>query len=119
MPRVCGYVRTVKLELAEALEIQRQTIRDYYVSHLTDRGFAWGSYFEDAATEGNTGLLSRPAGSRLDLELQVGDMVIFAKLERSFSSVRDAVNVIESWSSRGIHVHIPDLNLDTSTHVGQ
>jgi DNA invertase Pin-like site-specific DNA recombinase len=107
------------LDQSATLEGQRQMIREYFVSILEKEGFAWGGFLEDATTAGNMGLLSRPAGSRLDLALEPGDVAIFARLERSFSCVRDAVDVIKSWLSRGIHVHIPDLNLDTSTQVGQ
>jgi DNA invertase Pin-like site-specific DNA recombinase len=119
MLRAFGYVRISRLDQAESIEAQRQTIRQYSESRLKERGFERGGFFEDDATSGNKELRCRTAGFKLNLELEAGDVAAFASLEQSFSGVHDAASVIVRWLDRGINVHILDLNIDSATEFGE
>jgi DNA invertase Pin-like site-specific DNA recombinase len=63
--------------------------------------------------------LTRPAGRRLSAALEMGDQVIFARLDRAFRSVRDAMATIDIWTRRQIGVHFLDPQVDLTTAHGR
>ncbi len=63
--------------------------------------------------------LTRPAGRRLSAVLEPGDHVIFARLDRAFRNVRDALTTIEIWHRRNIGIHFLDPQVDLSTAHGR
>lgn len=61
----------------------------------------------------------RPNGKKLTEQLQPGDHVLFARLDRAFRSVRDCAETIPEWQERGIHIHFVNDGLDTTTPIGR
>lgn len=82
-------------------------------------GVEWGGFYADLAVSAfKQRFTSRPQGEVLNLTLRAGDHLIFPKLDRGFRSVRDLLRQIDDWQKRGIRVHFADIQIDTSTAVG-
>lgn len=62
----------------------------------------------DTDVSGSKPILERPAGSKL-AEVKKGDVIICAKHDRMFRSLRDAVNTISYWFEEGISVYLLNL----------
>jgi DNA invertase Pin-like site-specific DNA recombinase len=118
MPQAYGYIRTCNTRQLYSADAQRESIRQYFESHLKERNFEWGGFHEDAATSGGVPLCSRPEGNKLDTILERGDAVVFTKLDPGFCSLRDALDVFDRWKDRGIQIHILDPYVDTSSSIG-
>lgn len=61
---------------------------------------------------------SRPVFEKILSELQAGDMLVVWDLDRAFRSTIDAIMVADSLRERGVHFHIVNLSVDTSTPAG-
>lgn len=68
--------------------------------------------YRDIGVSGATPLKSRPAGGRLWRELEPGDTVIAAKMDRLFRSARDALEASESMAKRGVNLVLMDMGAD-------
>src|SRR5262249_7659268 len=64
-------------------------------------------------------LWMREGGREMLVQLKPGDHVIITDLSRAFRNFREAVNQFEEWVSRGIHVHVTRLGMDTRTILGR
>lgn len=62
----------------------------------------------DTDVSGSKPILERPAGSKLS-EVKKGDVIICAKHDRMFRSLRDAVNTISDWFELGVSVYFLNL----------
>lgn len=62
---------------------------------------------------------NRPVYESVLAQLEPGDMLVVWSLDRAFRSARDALNEAHSLRKRGIHFHIADLQLDTTTPHGK
>lgn len=51
----------------------------------------------EAGVSGSVEFQERPEGKRLIEMLALGDMIIFPKLDRTFSNTRNALNVLHEW----------------------
>jgi DNA invertase Pin-like site-specific DNA recombinase len=118
MPQAYGYIRSCNTRQPYSADAQRESIRQYFESHLKERNFEWGGFYEDAATSGNVPLCARPEGKKLDSIREPGDAVVFTKLDPGFCGLRDALDVFERWKARGIQIHILDPNVSMSSLVG-
>lgn len=116
-----GYARlstTYQAQHNNTLDQQAQTIRAYYDYKLRD-DFAWGGVVEEPGVSTRTPLLQRPGGRDLNDTLQSGDVVIFSRLDRGFKDTLDLLMTDQSWRTKGVAMHVLDLNVDTSTDMGK
>jgi putative DNA-invertase from lambdoid prophage Rac len=108
---VYGYCRVSTVRQAaegESLDVQRRQIEGYALMHaLTLAGV-----MVEEGVSGSVPIEDRPVGSRLFAQLQRGDIVIAAKLDRLFRSALDALKVVESLRTRGVKLHLLDLGGD-------
>ena len=68
----------------------------------------------ERGVSGSMSFGKRPEGSRLLRSLRPGDHVIASKLDRCFRSALDALQVIQDFRRRGIHLWCLDLGDDCS-----
>lgn len=147
MPRIYGYARVSflddeKQQSKNAISIDTQQARvSHYIDYQRSIGGAlagaelatvgWrgvrqqgeatddGFFVDQDVSAYKKPLLTRPAGRRLSAALELGDHVIFARLDRAFRNVRDALTTIEIWHRRNIGVHFLDPQVDLSTAHGR
>lgn len=122
MNYIYGYGRhsTAKQGITE--DVQRQGIDRYCHTFLIPKGdLTVGEpfWFYDKATSGTKPLTEREQGMRLWVTAQPGDHIVIAKLDRAFRSVIDGVNTIQMFKQKGIHLHILDVHIDTSSPIGE
>jgi len=116
--RVFGYLCPKANDLPAGVEALVQRCRTY-LDRLSQRpgspDFQWADIATDSADQRETPLLERPHGRHLDATLQRGDMVIFAAMNRSASSVPNLIDIVARWRSRGVAVHFADDALAEAT----
>jgi putative DNA-invertase from lambdoid prophage Rac len=111
--RVFGYCRVSTAEQANgglSLETQRQQITGYAMM----KGWSVAEFFVEAGVSGSMPLADRPEGQRLLSSLQLGDVVITAKLDRAFRSAADALGTLEQLKEDKIALHMIDLGGDVT-----
>lgn len=111
-PRGHGYARVSTTEQYHSrlsIDEQNAQIRDFCQRQGLDLGPGECRLGEEAASAYEMKFLERPYGSRLNAELQEGDHLVVAKLDRAFRDMGDAVTTVEQWQRRGIEVHILDI----------
>lgn len=74
--------------------------------------------FEDLAVSGATPFGERPEGAKLWAQLQPGDVVCAAKLDRIFRSAEDALVTARQLKDRGVDLIVADLSVDPITQNG-
>ncbi|MFO0898975.1 MAG: recombinase family protein [Pirellulales bacterium] len=147
MPHIYGYARVSflddeKQQSKNAISIDTQQARvSHYIDYQRQIGGAlagaelakvgWrgvrqqgedtndGFYVDQDVSAYKRAFLVRPAGRRLSAVLEPGDHVIFARLDRAFRNVRDALTTLEIWQRRGIGIHFLDPQVDLSTAHGR
>jgi putative DNA-invertase from lambdoid prophage Rac len=120
-PKAYGYVRVSTGRQAVSglsLEAQKERIEGYFKYALAAT-HEWGGFYEDAAVSGVMPIRQRPAGARLNVDMKPGDVVVIAKLDRGFRSMRDLILTMDAWTKREVYMNLLDLNIDTSTPVGR
>ena len=103
-------------------DVQRQQIDRYCEALLLPKGgleIGQPFWFYDKATSGTKPLTEREQGLRLWVTAQPGDHIVIAKLDRAFRSVIDGVKTIQLFKAKGVHLHILDVHIDTSTPIGE
>lgn len=75
--------------------------------------------YVDSASAYNTVLFDRPEGDRMFKSLKRGDHVIITKLDRGFRDTTDALHTNKVLIGLDVKLHIIDLNVDTSTAIGE
>ncbi len=117
---VYGYVRVSTLQQAtegESLETQKKQVIGYAESRGLD--LPTENVFIERGVSGGADFKTRPEGARLIDLLQIGDTVIFPKLDRGFRNTRDALNTLHDLKEKGVSVHSIDLGGDvTGNGVG-
>src|SRR5262245_54981393 len=88
--RAYGYVRASTEDQEDTLPAQEHAVRGAYAARLAPRGYTWGGLYVDRGVSGAVEMTSRPAGHRLTMELERGDIVIVHKIDRGWRSVLDA-----------------------------
>jgi DNA invertase Pin-like site-specific DNA recombinase len=115
------YVRvsTDKQDLSP--EWQRNVCVAYYQNELSKRGFALNStIFEDIGQSAyKIAWAEREAGRQLFAAIKPGDIVVVAKQDRAWRTVRDRENCLFLFQQLGIGLAILDANIDTSTAAGK
>lgn len=119
MKQAYGYCRASTGKQTLTFDAQQQAIERYYKQKLEPEGYAWGGFFEDRATSGAKPFTEREQGLRLFVTAQPGDAIVWMKMDRAFRSVRDGANTLHLLKTKGISIHSIDINLDTSTALGE
>lgn len=60
----------------------------------------------------------RPVYEKIKAQLESGDELVIWDLDRAFRSARDALNELDVLHHRGVHFHIANFKLDTTTPEG-
>lgn len=60
----------------------------------------------------------RPVYDHVLARLRPGDMLVVWDLDRAFRSAKDAIDTLDALRGRGVHFHIANLHLDTTTPHG-
>lgn len=117
---ILGYCRVSSIDQAKddrsSLQVQQDIIEGFARTRGADK---YGvQIFTDAGVSGATKLASRPAGADLLEAMKSGDTVIASKLDRMFRSASDALNMLEAFKSRGVHLVLFDMGIDPVTGDG-
>lgn len=115
---IYGYARVSDCSQARSglgLAAQRASIRRY----CRDRRWRLTALFVDRAVPGTRALRRRPEGSALTTTVRAGDHVVIPKLDRAWRSVRDCAETLDGWRQRGVHAHLLDLGISTTTPAGE
>ncbi len=100
---VIGYARVSTEEQADGTSLAEQ--RRQIAGLAMSAGLDGLVQVEDAGVSGATPIFKRPSGVCL-ANLQVGDVVIVAKLDRLSRDAADALTVIREWEDRGVRLII-------------
>jgi DNA invertase Pin-like site-specific DNA recombinase len=115
---IYGYARVSDSSQARSglgLAAQRVSIRRY----CRDRGWRLTALFIDRAVPGTRALRRRPEGAMLTTTVRAGDHVVIPKLDRAWRSVRDCAETLDGWRQHGVHAHLLDLGISTTTPAGR
>jgi len=113
--RVFGYCRVStqrQVDEGESLEVQRRQIE----GHASIQGWAEVEMIVEEGVSGSKPLKERPAGKKMLDALKPGDVLIAAKLDRLFRSALDALNMVDDFKKRGVHLHLIDLGGDVASN---
>ena len=111
--KVYGYCRVSTSEQAVSgmsLESQQQQITGYAMM----KGWTIAAFFVEAGVSGSVPLAERPEGQRLLATLQAGDVLVTARLDRTFRSASDALGTLEQLKEDKIGLHMIDLGGDVT-----
>jgi DNA invertase Pin-like site-specific DNA recombinase len=112
MDRCWGYARVSTDEQFNSrlsIEEQRRKIREFCQANRLDLGPHDERLGEESASAYHLSFLERPLGKVLDGQMQAGDHICIAKLDRAFRDMTNAFNTVQAWQDRGIVVHILDI----------
>ena len=122
MSHIYGYGRHSTAKQGVTEDVQRLSIDRYCDTFLIPKGdltVGQPFWFYDKATSGTKPLTEREQGLRLWVTAQPGDHIVIAKLDRAFRSVIDGVKTIQMFKQKGVHLHILDVHIDTSSPIGE
>ncbi len=72
------------------------------------KGFEEYQMLTDTDVSGGKAILDRPMGSKLS-EVKKGDIIICAKHDRMYRSLKDAVNTVSDWFELGVSIYFLNL----------
>lgn len=72
------------------------------------KGFEEYQMLTDTDVSGGKAILDRPMGSKLS-QVQKGDIIICAKHDRMYRSLKDAVNTVSEWFELGVSIYFLNL----------
>jgi DNA invertase Pin-like site-specific DNA recombinase len=105
MARVYGYIRASTDKQIASPETQRQIIEEY----ARRLGRTVDHYFIDPAVSGKKSLFDRDAGKEMLTQLESGDEVIVARLDRLSRSFVGFAKILEFWLKHKIKMHLCDM----------
>jgi DNA invertase Pin-like site-specific DNA recombinase len=103
--RAYGRASTNKQEIST--EVQLSTVLAYAQRH--GLVFDSNNWFVDTAISGKERFYERPAGEQLFNQMQKGDVIIVAKLDRLSRSMIDFAHTLDTIEKRGVILHICDI----------
>jgi DNA invertase Pin-like site-specific DNA recombinase len=117
---ILGYIRVSTDQQAKddrsSLQVQTDVIEGFARIRGVDK---YGvQIYTDAGVSGAIKLAERPAGKELLAIMQPGDTVIASKLDRMFRSASDALNMLEMFKEKGVHLVLFDMGADPVTGDG-
>ena len=117
---ILGYIRCSTADQAKddrsSLQVQTDVIEGFARIRGADKFGV--QIFTDAGVSGAVKLAARPAGAALLATMQSGDTVIASKLDRMFRSASDALNMLELFKEKGVHLVLFDMGADPVTGDG-
>jgi DNA invertase Pin-like site-specific DNA recombinase len=117
---ILGYVRVSSADQAKddrsSLQVQTDVIEGFARIRGADKFGV--QIFTDAGVSGAVKLAARPAGAELLAAMAPGDTVIASKLDRMFRSASDALNMLELFKEKGVHLVLFDMGADPVTGDG-
>lgn len=120
MPQAFAYLRVSTEEQSLSPEWQKQVCLNYFETTLKARGFELGGVFEDIGQSAyKIPWAEREAGRELFKAATSGSVIIVAKQDRAWRSVRDRENTLFYCQQMNIGLVILDAQLDTSTAAGK
>jgi putative DNA-invertase from lambdoid prophage Rac len=87
-------------------EVQRRQLEGWAMQ----RGQQLDEVIVEPGVSGAIPFHERPEGARLWAQLQKGDTLVAAKLDRMFRSAADCLAVVEAFKARGVSLFLLDLN---------
>jgi putative DNA-invertase from lambdoid prophage Rac len=108
-PRMFAYCRVstdAQVEDGQSLEVQRRQLEGWAMQ----KGASLDAVYVEAGISGVIPFHERPEGGKLWSDLQKGDALIAAKLDRVFRSAADCLPVVEALKARGVSLYLLDLN---------
>jgi DNA invertase Pin-like site-specific DNA recombinase len=114
MPRCFAYLRVSTEEQFQSrlsIDEQRRQCLVFAEQHGLDIGKDGSRIGEEAASAYHQPFGDRPLGRHLLTQLQRGDHLIVAKVDRAFRDLVDAFKVVQLLQDRGVVVHMLDLPL--------
>jgi DNA invertase Pin-like site-specific DNA recombinase len=117
---ILGYARVSSADQAKddrsSLQVQTDIIEGYARTQGADK---WGvQMYTDAGVSGGVKMAKREAGARLLADMNPGDTVIASKLDRMFRSAVDALNMLELFKEKGVHLVLYDMGHEPVTGEG-
>ncbi|MCG7363534.1 recombinase family protein [Roseomonas sp. ACRSG] len=110
---IYGYCRVstaLQASEGESLEVQQRQLRGW----AEMQGRQLDEVFVERGVSGSVPVADRPEGGRLWGQLQRGDTLVAAKLDRLFRSALDALQVVEKLKGKGVSLVLLDLGGDIS-----
>ena len=116
--QACGYIRGSTEQQQNTLVAQEQQIAGY----CQFKGLEVARYFTDSGESAfSTSFYERPQAAEMLAWMHEHDVraIVFTKLDRGFRDALDCLFTVDDLNRRGVHLHILDIQLDTSTPVGK
>ena len=117
---ILGYCRASTADQCKddrsSLQVQQDVIEGYARTLGVDR-FGVQMY-TDAGVSGGVKMARREAGAKLLADMAPGDIVIASKLDRMFRSAVDALNMLELFKEKGVHLVLYDMGHEPVTGEG-
>ena len=118
--KAIGYVRVSSDEQArEGLSIEAQIKK--IQSYCDFKELELVTIIKDEAVSGFKALEKRPGGRQLldAINSNLTQHIIAVKLDRLFRNTGDAISKSNEFQSKGIDLHLLDIQIDTSTATGK
>ena len=117
---ILGYIRCSTADQVKEDRSSLQTQTDVIEGYARARGAdKWGvQIYTDAGVSGGVKLSKREAGAQLLVGMKAGDTVIASKLDRMFRSAVDALNMLELFKEKGVHLVLYDMGHEPVTGEG-
>jgi hypothetical protein len=115
--RVWGYVRKSVLPDFMTVEEQSRLIQEYAATQLAAHEFM-GVTIDDLLDARIFKFLDRPNAAALNVQMQRGDHIVIARMDRGWRDMRDFVQCYELWAERGVLVHVLDFQIRTDSFDG-
>lgn len=117
---ILGYCRASTADQCKddrsSLQTQTDVIEGYARTRGVDRFGV--QIYTDAGVSGGVKMLKREAGAKLLADMAPGDTVIASKLDRMFRSAVDALNMLELFKEKGVHLVLYDMGHEPVTGEG-
>lgn len=112
---IFGYCRVSTAEQAaddKTSLVYQEGIIQQYAMHVGADRFGVQIYY-DAGVSGSVRMKNRPGGEKLLADVQKGDTVVAAKMDRIFRSAIDALETIEFLKEKGADLVLFDMGLQS------
>jgi DNA invertase Pin-like site-specific DNA recombinase len=106
MPRVIPYVRSC---LAATAAEQKACIRSHYVECWQPQGYTLAPSVEDVC-HGRTPFSQRHGWFQITTRARLSDVVVLAVTQAGFRRLRDLMQMVRVWGSRGVQLMCLDLS---------
>jgi DNA invertase Pin-like site-specific DNA recombinase len=99
---------------------QDNATRAYWEAKLKDQGVVDGGFwFDEKISAYSIPFLEREDAREMFDYSRPGDHVVIQYLSRGWRNTRDALKCVDMFEDKGVHIHIMDFNVDTSTPSGR